>query len=136
MAKKVTRQGSKVSPPPKHKVVTKHVSTKAQDNVTGFVEFIRTQGVVGLAIGFVIGTQAKQLTDTLTASFVNPMLGLIVGTSQGLTSKTFSISIADRTANFGWGAFVYAVINFVIIAAIIYFTFKWLRLDKLDKKKS
>jgi large conductance mechanosensitive channel len=108
---------------------------RTKDEFSGFVEFIRTQGVVGLAIGFVIGTQAKTLVDQLTASFVNPILGLIVGTSQGLSNKTFSLTIDGNTANFTWGAFVYALINFLVIAAIIYFTFRWLKLDKLDKPK-
>lgn len=135
MAKKITRQGSKVAPPPKHKQVVKKVHTSTTSSVSGFVEFIRTQGVVGIAIGFVMGTQAKLLIDQLSASFINPFLGLIVGSPEGLTSKTFYIQVGSRTATFGWGAFVYSVINFLIIAAVIYYTFKWLHLDKLDKKK-
>lgn len=135
MAKKITREGSKVAPPPKHKKVTKHVSHKAKSEVTGFVEFIRTQGVVGLAIGFIIGAQAKILVDQLSASFINPILGLIVGSPEGLTGKVWFVTIGERSATFTWGAFLYSIINFMIIAAVIYFTFKWLRLDKLDKKK-
>lgn len=135
MAKKITREGSKVAPPPAHKKVTKHVSKKAHSEVSGFVEFLRTQGVVGLAIGFIIGAQAKIIVDQLSASFINPILGLILGSSTGLTGKEFVITIGSRSGTFMWGAFVYALINFLIIAAVIYFTFKWLRLDKLDKKK-
>lgn len=135
MVKKVTRKGSVVAPPPKHKAVTKHVHTKTKDHAVGFVEFIRTQGVVGLAIGFIIGAQAKILVDQLSTSFINPILGLIVGSSDGLTGKTFYIHIGERSATFTWGSFVFTLINFVIIAAIIYLTFRWLRLDKLDKKK-
>jgi large conductance mechanosensitive channel len=112
------------------------VHSKTKGSVQGFVDFVRTQGIVGLAIGFVIGVQAKSLVDQFSASFVNPLLGLIVGTADGLTSKKLIISVDGSTAVFAWGAFVYALINFLIIAAIIYFVFKWLRLDKLDKPKS
>ena len=115
--------------------VTKSVHRKTKGSLQGFFDFIRTQGIVGLAIGFVIGVQAKALVDQFSSSFVNPILGLIVGSTGGLTNKKFVVTVGDSTAVFTWGAFVYSVINFIIIAAIIYFVFKWLRLDKLDKKK-
>lgn len=117
------------------KRVTRKVTSKAQSSIEGFVDFIRTQGIVGLAIGFVMGLQAKALVDQFTASFINPLLGLLFNSSQPLSDKTVYLQINSRSATFGWGAFVYAIINFLIIAAVIYFTFKWLRLDKLDKKK-
>jgi len=115
--------------------ITQRARMRTRSELGGFVDFIRTQGVVGLAIGFVIGTQAKVLVDQLTMSFVNPLLGLIVGTGEGLNQKTFSLTFDGNTANFAWGAFLYALINFLVIAAIIYFTFKWLKLEKLDKPK-
>lgn len=136
MAKKITREGSEVAPTPKHKKVRKRVHQKAKDDAISFVEFIRTQGVVGLAIGFIMGAQAKLIVDQLSASFINPILGLIVGSPQGLTGKTWYVTIGARSATFAWGAFAFAVINFIIIAAVIFFTFRWLHLDKLDKKKN
>ncbi len=117
------------------KKVTRKVTDKANDNLHGFVEFIRTQGIVALAIGFVMGTQVKALVDQMIRSFIDPLLGLVIGGSQAISSKTLYVQIGSRSALFGWGAFLYALIDFVIIAAVIYFTFKWLRLDKLDAKK-
>ncbi len=118
----------------KRRVVAK-LSNRTKAEFGGFVEFIRTQGVVGLAIGFVIGAQAKALVDQMSASFINPLLGLILGNSGDLTKMTLTVDVGSRQAVFLWGAFVFALINFLILAAIIYFTFKWLKLDKLDKKK-
>lgn len=135
MAKKITREGSQVAPTPVHKKVTKRVHAKAKEDAISFVEFVRVQGVIGLAIGFIIGTQAKLIVDQLSNSFINPLLGLIVGSPEGLSGKALHITIASRSATFGWGAFLYAIINFLIIAALIFFTFRWLHLDKLDKKK-
>ena len=126
---------AKAKPASKSKKVTQKVKAKTTDNVGGFVEFIRTQGVIGLAIGLVIGTQVKALVDQFLRSFVDPLLGLFIGGGQGLAAKTLYIQVGSRSAVFGWGAFFYSLIDFVTIAAVIFFTFKWLRLDKLDKKK-
>lgn len=111
------------------------VTQKAQTGMQGFVDFLRNQGVVGIAIGFVMGVQSKALIDQMSRSFIDPLVGLILGGEGGLSEKTLYLQVNDRSATFTWGAFVYSIINFVIIAAVIYFTFKWLRLDKLDKKK-
>lgn len=109
---------------------------KINTGLQGFVDFIREQGIVGLAIGFVIGVQSKALIDQMSKSFIDPLLGLIVGSSgDGLSTKKLYLQINDRSASFAWGAFVYAIINFIIIALVIYLTFKWLRLNRLDKKK-
>lgn len=125
----------KKQPVKRHKVVASKARDKTRAEFGGFVEFLRTQGVVGLAIGFILGTQAKVLVDQFSASFINPILGLVIGGGESLTAQKFYITIAGNTAEFKWGAFVFVLINFVITAAIIYFAFKWLRLDKLDKKK-
>lgn len=103
--------------------------------VHGFVEFLREQSVVGLAIGLVLGTQAKALVDQLIASFINPLVGLLLPGQGALDKKIFVIHLNGKAATFGWGAFVIAILTFVIVAAVVYFVFKGLGLDKLDKKK-
>lgn len=110
---------------------------KGRARLRGFMDFIRQQGVIGLAIGLVIGTQVKVLVDQMIISFVDPLLGLVIGGGGTLREKVFSIHIDrfGKSAEFAWGAFVYVLIDFVIIAAIIYFVFKGLKLDRLDKKK-
>lgn len=112
----------------------KQAKKKAKGHAQGFSDFVRTHGVVGLAIGFVIGTQARVLVDQLSNSFINPLLGLIIGSGEGLTVKKFAITLGNTTAVFKWGAFVYALINFLLIAVLIYLVYRWLHLDKLDKK--
>ncbi len=101
----------------------------------GFADFIREQGVVGLAIGFVLGTQSKVLVDQIVASFINPLLGLVLPGAGELTARTFSLTFNNKTQQFGWGAFLYQMIAFIIVAAVIYVVFRSLKLDKLDKKK-
>jgi large conductance mechanosensitive channel len=107
---------------------------KPRAPLEGFTEFIRQQGVIGLAVGLVLGTQIKQVVDTFIASFLNPILGLILPGSGDLSQKTFALDISDKQAVFAWGQFVYVLISFVAVAAIIYYIVKALRLDKLAKR--
>src|SRR6187551_3410152 len=74
--------------------------------VQGFIDFLREQSVVGLAIGLVLGTQAKVLVDQLVASFLNPLTALLLPGEGTLKQKTFDITFNSKTAEFGWGAFV------------------------------
>lgn len=101
----------------------------------GFVDFIREQGVVGLAVGLVLGTQVKMLVDSLVNSFINPILGMIFPGTGSLVERTFSITFNGKVGVFAWGFFVNQLISFIIVLAIIYFIVKGLKLDKLDKKK-
>ena len=103
--------------------------------VQGFVDFLREQSVVGLAIGLVLGTQAKALVDQLVTSFLNPLTALLLPGEGTLKQKTFEVVFRGKTAEFGWGAFVSSFFTFILVAAIVYYVFKGLRLDKLDKKK-
>lgn len=101
----------------------------------GFVDFIRTQGVVGLAVGVVIGTQVKTLVDSFVIGFVNPLLGIALPGDGNIALKTFHLSYNDKTATFLWGAFVTQFISFLIVLLIVYLTIHYLKLDQLDKKK-
>ncbi len=108
-----------------------------KQHARGFTDFVREQGVVGLAIGLVLGTQVKVLVDQLIASFIDPLLGLFIGGGGSLREKMFHLRIErfGKGADFAWGAFLYVMIDFLLIAAIVYLVFKALKLDRLDKKR-
>ena len=97
-----------------------------------FIDFIREQGVVGLAIGFILGGAVSELVKSFINDIVNPVVGLALGSVQGLKAASFSFAGATVM----WGSFLSVFINFVIIAGVVFFGFKILRLEKLDKKKS
>lgn len=97
----------------------------------GFIEFIREQGVVGLAVGFILGGAVSKLVASLVKDVINPIVGLVLGAAGGLTDAYVSIGSAKLMI----GSFVSTLIDFVIIAAVVYFGVKGLGLDKLDKKK-
>lgn len=107
-----------------------------KEHLAGFMTFVREQGVVGLAVGLVLGTQVKTLVDQLVASFLNPLIGLMLPGEGSLAQKTFSLSLFGKTADFGYGAFIAVLISFLSVAAVIYFIVKGLKLDKIDKKKT
>lgn len=100
--------------------------------VGGFVNFLREHAVVGLAIGFVIGVQAQALVKQLVSSFIDPAFQLLFG--QALSQRTFTVNFNERVAQFTWGGFAYALLNFLFVLAAIYIIVKSLSLDKLDKK--
>jgi len=103
----------------------------AQSKVTGFLEFIRTQGVMGLAIGFMLGDKIKNLVNSFVMDILNPVMVSVSGKSGNLVDARITIFGAEIF----WGKFASTFIDFILMAAIIYFIFKGLGLDKLDKPK-
>jgi large conductance mechanosensitive channel len=116
--------------------VGKGITNKSTKAVSGFSDFIRGQGVMGIAIGLVIGTQVKDTVNQAVTSFVNPLLGLLLPGSGNLATEGFRLHFHHRQALFSYGAFVSSLITFLAVALIVYFTIVFLRLDKLDKKKT
>ena len=104
-------------------------------HMAGFVNFIREQGVVGMAVGLAIGTAAGDTVKKLVTAFIDPLVQLIVGSQQGLQSASFTVEIAGRRGEFLYGAFISSLITLVAVAFIIYAIIHFLKLDKLDKKK-
>lgn len=101
----------------------------------GFVDFIRTQGVVGLAVGLAIGTAAGDTVKKLVDGFINPIIQFIVGSQDALNSAVWRVEFWGRSADFAWGAFVSSTVTLVATAMVIYWIINVLKLDKLDKKK-
>ena len=97
----------------------------------GFVKFIRQQGVMGLAVGFILGASVKTVVDSLVRDIINPLVGIALGTAGNLSDYVFVVGSAELR----WGNFLAVLVDFAVIAAVVYFGVKWLKLDKLDKKK-
>lgn len=108
--------------------------TRAGQHTAGFMEFVRKQGVVGLAVGLAIGTQASELVRNIVSSVITPFVDLLVG-KEGLSGLTWTVNISDRTSTFNFGLLIDSLIKFLAVAVVIYFVIMGLKLDKLDKKK-
>jgi large conductance mechanosensitive channel len=96
----------------------------------GFVEFIRKQGVMGLAVGFILGGAVSKVVSSLVTDIINPVLGVALGSVGGLKEASIKIGSTEIL----WGNFLSATIDFLVIALVVYFGVKILKLDKLDKK--
>lgn len=100
--------------------------------LNGFFNFIREQGVVGLAVGFILGGAVSKLVASLVKDLINPILGIILGAAGDLTTMSISIGSVQIML----GSFISNLIDFMVIAAIVYFGVKGLKLDQIDKKKA
>jgi large conductance mechanosensitive channel len=92
----------------------------------GFVDFVRERGVMGLAIGFVLGSSVQKVVTAFVVDIINPMIGVFMGKVDGL--RTFTVG------PFLLGDFISVSIDFAILVLIIYLVFKGLGLERLDKK--
>ena len=97
----------------------------------GFMDFIREQGVVGLAVGFILGGAVSKLVAALVEDIINPIIGIVLGAAGDMASYTLSVG----PINLKWGHFVSVMIDFLVIALVVYYGVKMLGLEKLDKKK-
>jgi large-conductance mechanosensitive channel len=102
--------------------------------VGGFVSFLREHAIVGLAVGFAIATQLQAVVKQLISSFINPLYGLLFN-GQQLSSNTATFHWHGRQEQFGWGAFAYALIDFLFVVTIIYVAIKIFHLDDFDQPK-
>lgn len=98
----------------------------------GFLDFIREQGVVGLAVGFILGGAVSKLVASLVGDIISPLLALLLKNIENLQGAYLQIG----SAKIMWGSFLNVFIDFVVIAFVVYFGVKLLKLDRLDKKKS
>ena len=98
----------------------------------GFINFIREQGVIGLAIGFILGGAISKVVTALVTDIINPLLSVVLGATGGLKTASFGIGNAEIL----YGDLISVIIDFLIIALVVYFGFKMLGIEKLDKPKA
>lgn len=98
----------------------------------GFKDFIREQGVVGLAIGFILGGAVSKLVTALITDIINPILSFVLG----MTGNLKEASLKLGSAQIFYGDFISVTIDFLVIAMVVYFGVKILGINKLDKPKA
>ncbi len=107
--------------------VTKHAG--------GFVDFVREQGVVGLAVGLAIGASAGKAVEAIVVNFINPIVGFMVG-GVSLDEQVWKTGLENggHELTFGWGAILGAVITLLATAFVVYQIVHIAKLDRMDKK--
>ena len=80
-----------------------------------FQEFINRGNVMDMAIGVIIGGAFTAIVTSLTANIINPLIKAVCGGSVGEVS-----GLVVPGTEIDFGAFISAVINFLIVAAIVF----------------
>lgn len=139
MAKNTKETKAKTAAPRPQTVIAKAAALKDGGSryFSGFMEFVRTQGVVGLAVGLVLGGAVTVVVKSLIDNVVMPPLGFILGSAEGLKGLTLNLgqTTGGKDAILHYGVFLNDLINFIVIALIVYLIVHILGFDKLDKKK-
>lgn len=98
-----------------------------------FKNFIARGNVVDMAVGIIIGAAFTAIVNSLVADLINPIIGVVTG---GLDFSNLFINLgagdypslaAAKEAGapvFAYGAFITAVINFLIIAFVVFLLVK------------
>ena len=95
-----------------------------------FWKFVREQGVMGLAVGFILGGSVSNVVSSLVEDIINPLLGVFLGVVDGLDAAVLSMGGAEIR----YGHFFGVLIDFLVVALVVFYLFKALE-GKLDKKK-
>ncbi len=104
-----------------------------------FKEFALKGNVMSMAVGVIIGGAFQTIVTALTNSFINPLIALLMGGVQHdengnpiYVGGSFTINGVEFT----YGAFLSAVINFLIMALILFLLIKGMnKLMSIGKKK-
>ena len=106
----------------------KAAAGKAGGFLKEFKEFALKGNVMDMAIGVIIGAAFGNIVTALTDSFINPLIGLVTGGAQK-DPETGQIIVSAGSWSIGgveftYGAFISAVVNFLIIALILFILIK------------
>ena len=112
-----------------------------------FKTFIARGNVVELAVGIIIGAAFTAIVNSVVVDLINPIIGLLTG-GVDFTDKYFvlsgnvpdgaSLEVARESgaAIFAYGSFVMAVINFLIIAWVVFMLVKSVnRVKEMSERK-
>lgn len=93
-----------------------------------FRDFALRGNVIDLAVAVVIGAAFTAIVNSLVNDIIMPLVGVILG---GLDFTTLAITFGN--ANITYGNFIQAIINFVIVAFVLFLVVR--SINRLQKKK-
>lgn len=97
-----------------------------------FKEFIARGNVMDMAVGVIIGGAFTAIVTSLVNDILMPLLSLLTG-GFDFTALSIKLSDAEDAASLNYGAFIEAIIDFLLIAIVIFIIIK--SINKLAKKK-
>ncbi|KRK60920.1 large-conductance mechanosensitive channel protein MscL [Limosilactobacillus antri] len=93
-----------------------------------FKDFIARGNVIDMAVGIIVGAAFTSIVNSLVNNLINPLVGLFIGK---IDLSNLAVTIGD--AQFKYGAFLNAVINFLIISFVVFMLVKGI--NKFRKKE-
>ena len=103
-----------------------------------FFDFLKTFGIIGLAIAFVIGQAASRLVTAFVNDIIDPLIGLFLPAGSLETMSAKVTNIVGSPSEFKYGDLISNIIDFLIIALIVFLAYKQLSKYKIveeDKTK-
>jgi large conductance mechanosensitive channel len=85
--------------------------------IKGFKEFILRGNVIDLAVAFVIGVAFAAVVTAFLEKIINPLIGALFSAD----SLNNSLVVEIGSAKLGFGALIGAIIQFLLIALVVYF---------------
>ena len=103
--------------------------------VSEFKEFIARGNVMDMAVGIIVGGAFTAIVTALTTNILNPIITFITG-GVGANTSALAIKLSD-SATIDFGAFISAIINFLLIALVVFCLVKALNTfkDAITKEK-
>ncbi|MES2225439.1 MAG: large-conductance mechanosensitive channel protein MscL [Patescibacteria group bacterium] len=97
-----------------------------------FKKFALRGNVLDLAVGVVIGTAFSNITTSLVTNVITPPIGLLLGR---IDFKDWALNLGG-SVNIQYGLFIQSVIDFVIIAFVLFLVIRFInRLEKVARKE-
>lgn len=118
---------------------TKETLGKAREKSSGFkkefIEFINRGSVVDLAVGVAVGGAFTAIVNSLVNDIIMPIVGLLMGGVDftGLAIKIPNFFGTGDEAVIAYGNFIQNVIQFLIIAWVIFMIIK--AMNRINRKK-
>ena len=101
-----------------------------------FFYFLKTFGIIGLAIAFVIGQAASGLVTSFVDDIINPLIGLFLPAGNLDAVSVQVPNISGGTTEFRIGHLISSIIDFMIIALVVFLAYKQLSRFKLVDDKT
>lgn len=92
-----------------------------------FKEFAMKGSLIDMAVGIIIGAAVGKMVSTLVENILMPIIGVAMG---GVNFQDLSFKVGD--AAIGYGAFIQAMIDFLIVAFVIFMILKMINKMKAN----
>ena len=88
-----------------------------------FKDFIAKGNVMDMAVGIIIGAAFTAIVGSLVEDLINPLISLFMG---GIDFSSLGVKLGEGEdgAVFAYGKFIMAIINFLIIAFVVFLLVK------------